>query len=845
MSGPLTDVKVVECGRTLAAALCAKLLADLGAEVVKVEPPGGDPVRWMGPFPGDRPDLEKSALFHHANTNKLGVTLDLADPEGRRRLAELAAWADILVDDRPAADRLPLPALPQLIHVSISAFGQSGPYATYAATDLIAWHASGAGHRLDGFPEREPLRPPAEQAHQWGAIVGALGALTAYRSRRLTGRGQRVDVSEAQALAQMVVGNGQVTDYNAARRAGDHTDWSSVRIGSGNMLPCKDGYVFVLALEPHQWGGLVAAMGNPEWAQTDLFAGATWDRQAYMDLIHRLMAEWLASHTKEEIFRACQAQRVPTTPVLTVAEVAQSGHLRARGFFAEVESRHDGRLRLPGAPYRFSATPWSLRRPAPGLGEHNNLVFGDWLGQGKRQEASGKRDREPGIESTSAANGAPPATDVRRGPIVQPTPLSPYHPLGSCLLPLASFPLRGLRVVNFGWVWAAPVAGHLLADMGAEVIRIESRRRVDLTRQLPPLLAGHPEGSLYAQNTSRSQLSITLNLADPAALDLVRRLVAVSDVVIQNFSPGVLARHGLAYADLARLRPDLVMISMSAAGQDGPLRDVVAYGVSLAGLTGFNSLNGYPGERPLPLSVSYHDPMMGLYAAFAVLCALAHRDRTGEGQHIDLAQLEAVVSMLGAPLLDYFWNGRVGRPAGNRDPHMAPHGVFPSRPPAGAPPDAPGGHWIAIACRSDTEWRALCGVAEHPDWAADRRFAGLADRKANEDALEALLGAWTAGFTAAELTERLQRRGIPAAPALSAREVFEDPHFAARQGWVEVEHPLGRETIYGLPFHLSETPGAVRRAAPLIGQDNPYVYGQLLGLPDGQIGRLHQSGAIS
>jgi crotonobetainyl-CoA:carnitine CoA-transferase CaiB-like acyl-CoA transferase len=377
-SGPLIGIRVVECGGTLAAALCGKLLADLGAEVVKVEPPGGDSLRWSGPFPGDRPDPERGGLFQVANTNKLGVTLDLAGAEGRGLLVELAARADILIEDRPADDPLPLPDLRHLIRVSITAFGRSGPYMRYAATDLIAWHAAGAGHRLDGFPDRAPIKPGGQQAHQWGAIAGAFGALNAYRARRFTGRGQRVDVSEAQLLAGMVVGNGQVTDYNFARRAGSHADWSSLRLGAGNMLACKDGYVFVLTLEPHQWDGLVRAMGNPEWARADLFAGATWDRQVYMDLIHRMMAEWLESHTKEEIFRACQAQRVPTTPVLTVAEVAQSAHLEARGFFAEIDSPHAGRLRLPGAPYKFSATPWSLRRPAPSLGEHNELVYRAW-----------------------------------------------------------------------------------------------------------------------------------------------------------------------------------------------------------------------------------------------------------------------------------------------------------------------------------------------------------------------------------------------------------------------------------------------------------------------------------
>jgi benzylsuccinate CoA-transferase BbsF subunit len=560
--------------------------------------------------------------------------------------------------------------------------------------------------------------------------------------------------------------------------------------------------------------------------------------------IYALMAEWLESHTKEEIFRACQSRRVPATPVLTVADVAESAHLRERGFFAEISSPTAGALRLPGAPYRFAATPWSLRLPAPALGAHNDLVFGEWLPSDdkatRRQGDKAKTDEASTLlpaEGEGTAAIAPLALSPSRLVALSPPPPPGADP--------AAYPLRGLRVANFGWVWAAPVAGHLLADMGAEVIKVESRRRVDITRKVPPQLGGQPDASFLSQNSYRDQLSVTLNLADPAAVDLARRLVAVSDVVIENFSPGVMARYGLAYPDLVKLRPDLLMISMSATGQSGPLRDIITYGSTLSALTGFDSLNGYDGERPLPMGTTFQDPLMGLYGAFAVLSALAHRRRTGEGQYIDMAQVEAAGSMLGAPLLDYFWNGRVAGPRGNRDPHMAPHGVYPTRPEEGGEAHLQGGRWIAVACRTDADWQALCAAAERPDWAADPRFATLAGRKAHEDDLDALLAGWTATSTNSALAERLQARGVPAAPALSTRELFEDPHYRARGSWVEVDHPYGRETIYGLPFHLSETPGGIRRATPLLGQDNSAIFEDLLGLPPAEVARLTASGTLT
>lgn len=381
LTGPLSHLRVIEVGRTLAAALCAKFFADLGAQVVKIEPRGGDALRRYGPFPGDRPDPEMSGLFLHANTSKLGVTLDLEDEKGRGLLAELAGQADILVEDWPASDPLPIERPTHLIQVSITPFGHRGPYAGYQATDLIAFHASGAGHRYDGMPDREPLRAPCHQSHQWGAIAGATGAMTAYLARALTGRGQRVEVSEAEVIAQMLVAYGQVSVYFDTGRTETRTGWRATQGGPNGMLPCKDGFIAITALEPAQWDHLVEAMGSPEWAQTELFRGASWDRHPYITEIYALMAEWLAEHTKDEVYQACQARRVPCTPVLTTAEVLASAHLAARNYFAQSDSAA-GRVRLPGAPYQFARTPWRIARPAPRLGEHNEHVLTTWLGYG-------------------------------------------------------------------------------------------------------------------------------------------------------------------------------------------------------------------------------------------------------------------------------------------------------------------------------------------------------------------------------------------------------------------------------------------------------------------------------
>lgn len=382
-------------------------------------------------------------------------------------------------------------------------------------------------------------------------------------------------------------------------------------------------------------------------------------------------------------------------------------------------------------------------------------------------------------------------------------------------------PLSGIRVVNFGWVWAAPVLGHILADMGAEVIKVETRRRVDVVRVMPPRLGEQPGQSMYSHNTFRNQLSITLDLRQAKAAALARRLVARSQAVVENFRPGTMARYGLDYAALARENPALVMISLSAAGQTGPLRNITTYGNTLASLTGLDSMQGYAGEQPMPPGQALVDPINGVLGAYALLCALRQARRTGEGQYIDISQWEALACLLGAPLLDYQWNGRIPGPVGNRDPLMAPHGIYPCR---------DDDTWVAIAVADDSEWQVLIDVLGRPAWALAPELTGSTGRLQAAAQLDAHLAEWTRQQTPWAVTERLQAAGVRAFPCASDAEVFEDPHLAARGAWVEVEHSVGRETIYNAPWHLSATPAAIRRPAPLLGQDNDYVFCDLLGL---------------
>ena len=411
-------------------------------------------------------------------------------------------------------------------------------------------------------------------------------------------------------------------------------------------------------------------------------------------------------------------------------------------------------------------------------------------------------------------------------------------------------PLDGIRVLDFGWVAVGPVIGSLLAEMGAEVIKIESSRRLDYCRLLPPtpsVRREQPDRAPVAadldmvsmfHNYNRGKLGITVDLRHPGAPALLRRLVARSDVVLENFSPGVLRRIGLHYEALREVRPDLVMISCSAAGQDGPWSELKTFAPSLSSLAGLEVLIGYPGERVLgALAYGYADPSNAHHGALAVLAALWHRQRTGQGQYIDMSQLEATVGLTVEPLMDWFMNGRVWGRQGNDHLSMAPHGHYPCR-----GDDA----WVSIAVEDDGAWTRLVAALGDVPWAREPRFATLAGRRAHLAELDARLAEWTRERTGWEATEILQRAGVAAFPVYGLDEQAADPHFQARGLMARPEHPrIGPMQVYAHPIKLGATPGGVTATAPMLGEHNDHVFRELLGLSAVEIERLRAEGVIA
>jgi len=438
---------------------------------------------------------------------------------------------------------------------------------------------------------------------------------------------------------------------------------------------------------------------------------------------------------------------------------------------------------------------------------------------------------------------------VRFSPIPNPIPIpSPFGAresligigcgIGFGIEGSMTLPLEGIRIADFTWVWAGPFCTLQLAHLGAEVIRIESAKRTCVTRLLPPFAENQPgvNRSGYFNQYNQGKLSLALDLKHPDAVAVAKDLIAQCDIVCENFAAGVMDRMGLGYEAIRRIKPDIIMIALSGYGHTGPESEFVSYGPAQVPLSGMSSLTGYAGWPPMHVGISYGDPTGGLHGAVAVLAALLHRSATGEGQFIDLSQQETSIAVLGEGVLEQTIAGRQPERSGNRDVHMAPHGVFRC---AGEQ------RWVAVAVRSDAEWQRCAEAIGRPELANDGRFASLAARKANEEALEAVLSEWTLTRTPEDAAEHLQRAGIPASVSMHSQDLAEDRHLGASGFFVHLPHrEVGTRLHLGMPWRMTDTPCAVRRPAPCLGEHTDDVLQRVVGYRAERIADLRQRGVL-
>ncbi|MDE2684734.1 MAG: CoA transferase [Chloroflexota bacterium] len=819
----MEGIRVVEWGEMVSAPFCAKLLAELGADVVKVEPPDGDPARRRGPFPDGVSHTESSGLFLFANQGKRSITLDTATDAGVVRLHRLLETADVFVENQPyaglhkvgiSAEQL-AERHPHLIAVSLSPYGRTGDYREYAGYDLQVNALSGMSFGT-GHTHREPLTTPDQQAAFLSGVGGAFAAIVALLARDAAdadGRGdagQYIDVADSGIIATLLTGYHLPTFIYrgiAGSRSGNR-----MRLGlfPNCVLPCRDGYVCIDAPQLEQYQRFLNLLGNPDWMDNPHYRDRRAMSDQYPEEAESLIAPWFKEHDKDEILQLCLENRIPCAPVLTMDEVLQSRHLLARHWFREIDHPRVGTLKYPGPPMRLHGSPLRVSGPAPMLGEHNDDVLAD-----------------------PAARCPPKPRAARR------------ESSDDCIPPAA---LHEVRIVDLGSAWAGPMAGQLLADMGAEVIKVESRARVDgmrLGRPMIPIpdhgedLSGGdrglwPELQPVFHGLNRNKLSVTLNLRTEEGRSLLRQLVSVSDVVLSNFSPGVLQRLGMDYDSLSRVNPDIIVAAMPAFGDTGPLSDMVAYAPIIQAMSGMMSLVGYRPEEGEPLvgelQAAWSDTVAAMCAALGVVAALRYRNRTGCGQYVEAAHLEGTAALLGVPMLQYQMTGDVPTPLGNDDPDFAPHNNYPC-----AGEDA----WVSIAVGNDSEWDALVDVLGREELNTDPRFCNSASRSQHRRALDDLVAKWTRTRTPEEATRLLQSAGVAAMPVMNIADQFADPHLNARGTYVEIDHPrVGAEMLYGVPWLFSGTPGSVRAPAPLLGQHNEYALTELLGMDDATVRRL-------
>jgi crotonobetainyl-CoA:carnitine CoA-transferase CaiB-like acyl-CoA transferase len=791
------------------------MLADLGADVVAVESPTGSPLRQLGPFRHDEPDVEHSLTWWAYGRNKRSIVLDLETAEGRARLLQLADSSDVLLESF-APGYLESLGLghgelaarnPRLITVSVTPFGGEGPKASWAANDLTVWASSGALY-LTGDDDRAPVSVAVPQAFLHAGAEAAVAALLALRARSRDGRGQHIDVS-AQAASMMAT--------QSVILAPAWNDLSITRVSGGLkfgplyvrfVYPCSDGFVNITLLFGNVLGQFTRRLF--EWIHEEGFIDeATRDKDwiSYVQLLTtgqepvseflRVMAAieaFTRSHTKAELLQGTFDRHVLIVPVSTMADVANSVQLQAREYWQRLAHPTANELSaFPGPFAKFSAAPLEYRRRPPRLGEHTEEVL---------TEARPLRGPIPGRE----ADGTP--------------------------------PLSGLKVCDFSWVYAAPAATRMLADWGATVVKVESSKFLDALRTGQPYKDGvvGPERSANFCNVNVGKLGITLDLSRPEGRDVALRLAAWADVVVENFSPKAMAGWGLTYEALREGNSGLIMLSTCLNGGTGPQATLAGYGTMGAAISGFHELTGWPDRPPAGPFLAYTDYVSPKFIAASILAALEHRANTGLGQHIDLAQAEASLHFLAPSLLDYTVNARLRGRMGNNSEEFVPHGVFQC---------AGEDRWVAIAVTDPTRWPAFCAALEHPEWAEDERFAVLARRYANRAALEVLISEWTAARDPAEVEAVLQAAQIPAHRVSSSLNLVEDEQLTHRGHFAEVPQPEVGDVLVETPrFRLSHSPFVAPRPAPTLGQHNELVLREILGMNDDQIADLVVSGAL-
>jgi crotonobetainyl-CoA:carnitine CoA-transferase CaiB-like acyl-CoA transferase len=802
--------------------ICGRALSDWGAEVIKIEPPGGDPSRWERLFPGDKVDPEKNLTWLAFNANKKSVTLDITAPEGKETFLKLVKTADAVIESYPPGylDKIGLgykdlsEINPGIVLTSVTGFGQEGPYKDYKDPDIVV-RALGGMVYTAGEDDRPPLTTSYVHTHTLGAMNGAAGTMIALVQRAHTGRGQHVDAITQQALDIVCSAEiegpyaffGEIPTRHGRARA-------SVTLKDGStfyntlLWPCKDGYIALnLLLNPTAARNNLSMMEYLKKDGIDIGFLESWDweKKSWQDMTlpqaEKLMdslGKFFMNHTKDELLNLAIENRFQLGPCNNAADVLKHPQLAARKFWKEIDHEGLGRLKFPGGAVISSEKYVGPYRRAPRIGEHNDEIL-------KNLDAAIK----PTLKKV----------DNKK-------------------------PFEGVKLVQLCWAGVGVYTCNYLSHYGATTIRVETSTRPDPVRLFAPYAPtnqpGEPVGlersAFFTITHTAPERCISLNFKHPEALEIFKKLVAWADVVAEGFPAGVMDRLGLDYEGLKKINPQIIMFRTCGYGHTGPMADQPGFGSILTAVTMMDNIVGWPDRPPVSPSTYYTDQLSPMYASFSIMAALDYKRRTGKGQYIDHSQIETGLNYMTPLILDYQVNGREFQLKGNKSEDNAPHGIYRCKGDE---------RWVAIAVTSDEEWQNFIKAIGSPKWARDEKYARAADRVKHGDELDRRVGKWTLGYPPEAVEEILQRVGVGAGVVADARDIDEDPQMNYYNFYHEMEHPYAGKLRYyhPAPIKLSAAEAAVQRPV-LLGEHTDRICMEVLGMSQGEVDRLRQKGVF-